>query len=912
MRFIDIFNSEHCIELFKSINEFSRNYLRCYNDQIESLGLNFEKKDIFDIVWGTIELSKAEICLIDSPIIQRLRNIQQLGFASYVYCNADYSRFAHTIGVVEAAGRITKVIEKNLPPKKDDETFNMREIVRLGAIFHDTGHMFFSHVSENFFTYNKEFPENEKITRALTFFNENISAKATLHEMLSVMIVNSEEVKRFLNLPTLELRSNLLPKNNFNKFIDYISGLIVGTAIDKDILPYSMIIKSGIDADRLDYLYRDSAITKVPLAVDIARLINKITVVELENYNSKSTVWNDYSKDKPYKVMAIKYSAQRLVWQLSMARSIMYQSIYFHHKKLTAETMFRKACEKLFKILPAEKRTLTYIMSLTDQAMSEYFHYIIVPENLHKNQNFFEAKDIITRIRDRNLYKRVASFSQEATSVPNYVYESFVTNIIENPFSEDYQKFVISLENEYLNILKILEEKQPESDPVFMFIESNWQIDIVADIPIDYGNSSYKFSSIVFKDTPVFGEQNRHKQYYIVTDQKERIWVYVALERVLFKEHKIRIDVGASTCAKFLLADLDEVKNKLFERKYYNDCPELLSDNFILNHYDNSVFLNVVQKYQTFSGTEDSKITEKTLLNYLKQFLALNCDKNELSLLLNGVLLLLQKATFINRDFISKNIPLLLNKIAEKKGIKKKNLVKLGGSLDSANHMTYFFNDIKNYIEKENGQIFDHLPDALSTNNDANTCIIIYDDAAYSGKQVVSIFQELMGIPIDQRETDEEHGQKLSEEDKEKIKTCDIVLAYLCFNSSSEKYILENLEKLGIGNVCIEYVQDLTTKVFDPKSKIFSSQEQQDIVQRHLKDIGYKVQKSARTSEDGVLKERWDEERFKSSSLGYNDAQQIVVLEHSIPTYSLTPLWQNGKFNEFEWKGLFQRTKKDN
>jgi len=283
-----------------------------------------------------------------------------------------------------------------------------------------------------------------------------------------------------------------------------------------------------------------------------------------------------------------------------------------------------------------------------------------------------------------------------------------------------------------------------------------------------------------------------------------------------------------------------------------------------------------------------------------------------LSLLLNGVLLLLQKAIFINRDFISRNIPLLLNKISEKKGNKKKNLVKLGGSLDSANHMTYFFNDFKNIIEKENGQIFDHLSDALPITNDANICIIIYDDTAYSGKQVISIFQELMGIPIEQRETDEEHGQKLTEKDKEKIKTCDIVLAYLCFNSSSEKYILENMEKLGIGNVCIEYVQDLKTKVFDPNSGIFSSREQQNIVQRHMENIGYKVQKSAKTNENGVLKKRWDEERLKSSSLGYNDAQQIVVLEHSIPTYSLTPLWQNGKFNEFEWKGLFQRTKKNN
>ena len=912
MRFIDIFKSEECKEIFQNVNEFSSKYLKDYIVQIESLEPKFDSKDIFDFVWGTIELSPSEICLIDSPLLQRLRNIQQLGFASYVYCNADYSRFAHTIGVVEAAGRISKIIDKNLiQPPPDPETFNMTEIVRFAAIFHDTGHMFFSHVSETFLTNNRKFPKFEKVTAALTYFNGNIYIPATLHEMLSVMIVNSDEVKRLFKLIRKYQGSKIpLSDEHFNKFIDYISGIIVGTAIDKRSLPYSMVIKGCIDADRLDYLSRDSATTKVPLAVDIARLINKITVVKLTRYDP-SKVWIEYTEDQPYQAMAIKYSAQRLIWQLSMARSILYQSIYFHHKKLTAEAMFKKACEKIFAILPVEKLSFAYIMSLTDQAMGEYFQYVVVPEESHKMREFTEANEIMARIRDRDLYKRVASFSQDAIYAENYVYETFVANIIEDSFSNYHKTFIDSLTMEYSNILGILDKKSPDKPPVFMFIEANWQNDIVSDIAIDYGNASYRLSSDVFKETSVFGEQNKQKQYYFVTDQNERIFVYAALEKVLYQKHQMRIDGGASTCAKFKLEELEKEKDKLFEANYYNDCLELLPDNLFMRQYNSEVFSEVVKKYQNFSGAENSKVTKETLINYLKQYLRLNCDKKELSLLLNGILLLLQNAIFIDREFFVRNMTSLIRKISEK-GYNKKYIVKLGGVFDSANHQFYYFNDIKfhNKKEKETFSFHEQLPVILEDADNVGNCIMFFDDGACSGTQVVSIFQELMGIPIEQRATGETHGQELSEENKNKLKTFEIVLAYICFNSNSKKYILDELKKLGICNVIIEFEHDLKTKVFDPDAGIFDSQEQLKTVRKYLRKMGYEILKSAKTDKDGVLDERWDEEMLQDSSLGYDDAQQIVVLERSIPTYSLTALWQNGKFEGRDWHGLFKRTEK--
>jgi HD superfamily phosphohydrolase len=917
MRFIDIFNSGKCKEIFQDVKKFSNTLLKPYNDQIESGEIIPYPKDIFDFVWGTVELSKLEICLIDSPIIQRLRYINQLGFASYVYCNADYSRFAHTIGVLEAAGRIAKVITNEIElkfnikdkNKSSDANFDMEEIVRLGAIFHDAGHLFFSHVSENFFSKNELFSKKMKNSAALGFLNEHIYIDASFHEMLSVMIVNSDEVLRFFKLTFKYAKiSKITEDEHYDTLIDYISSLIVGSAIDKKILPYSTIIKGEIDADRMDYLSRDSATTKVPLAVDIARLIKKITVVELKNYNP-CKLWDDPSPDtRQYISMAIKYSAQRLIGQISMARSILYQNIYFHHKKLTAEAMFVKACEKIFKLIPKEKHNFTYIMSLTDHAMGENFHYVVIPNQLHKKVNFINAKEIIDRIKNRNLYKRVAGFSQGAFFDPIYKYADFEMNVIQNEYTKDYNLFINELTNEYRNILKVLKKNRLKKKPVFMFINANWQNEPPADIPIDYGNEPYKISSDIFKNTPIFGEENRQKIFYLVTDQLKRLLVYIALEKVLFSKFNMRINDGASTCAKFSLEDLEKERMKLFEKNYYDDCSRILSDNLFRNFYDNGLFEEIIKKYQSFSGVSNSKITVETLFNYLKQFLYLNCCKDELIKLLEGILLLLQKAIFIDRDYFSKIIPSLLNKI-KTKGYKKNYIVKFGGSFDSAAHLTYYLNDVK---EKDTFYFIESIKDALSlASGNSDSSILFIDDGAYSGKQAVSIFQELMGVPIDKRTTKEHHIDELCIADKEKIKKTNIILGYMCFNSKREEFILDELKKLGLNNVCIIYECNLIEKVFDLDANIFNTKEQLLIVKKHFDSIGYNIMKYVKSDEDGKYKDGWSEERVHDSALGYDDAQQIVVFDFNIPTYTLTALWQNGKYKGYEWKGLFQRTDKN-
>ena len=75
--------------------------------------INFYEKQIHDAVHGPIYISRAERDVIDTQVFQRLRNIKQLGLGSLVFPSANYTRFSHSIGACDIAGRIVDAINRN-------------------------------------------------------------------------------------------------------------------------------------------------------------------------------------------------------------------------------------------------------------------------------------------------------------------------------------------------------------------------------------------------------------------------------------------------------------------------------------------------------------------------------------------------------------------------------------------------------------------------------------------------------------------------------------------------------------------------------------------------------------------------------------------------------------------------------
>ena len=71
-----------------------------------------EGKFIHDPIWGSVFYSGWEIQIIDSPVVQRLRDIHQLGMADLTYTAARHSRFEHSLGTAAIAGRMIEQLKK--------------------------------------------------------------------------------------------------------------------------------------------------------------------------------------------------------------------------------------------------------------------------------------------------------------------------------------------------------------------------------------------------------------------------------------------------------------------------------------------------------------------------------------------------------------------------------------------------------------------------------------------------------------------------------------------------------------------------------------------------------------------------------------------------------------------------------
>lgn len=191
-----------------------------------------KKKIINDPLYGFINLpSELAFDIIETPVFQRLRRINQMGLADFVYPGALHTRFHHALGAMHLMGRALD----NLKEKGHDISREEYESAMLAILLHDIGHGPFSHSLENVL---------------LTNIN---------HEDVSLHLMNqlNETFSGGLNM-ALEMFTNKYPRPFFHQ-----------------------LISSQLDVDRLDYLNRDSFFTGVSEGtIGAERIIKLFDLVE--------------------------------------------------------------------------------------------------------------------------------------------------------------------------------------------------------------------------------------------------------------------------------------------------------------------------------------------------------------------------------------------------------------------------------------------------------------------------------------------------------------------------------------------------------------------------------------------------------------------------------------------------------
>ncbi len=281
--------------------------------------------------------------------MQRLRRIKQLGFTNLVYPGANHTRFEHSIGTMHIASQIAD----NIHLEEDD-----KKMVRCAALLHDAGHAPFSHVSEGVLD--------------------------SSHESLTCKVIEDSEI------------SSILSKYfNPQEIIDIING--------KGHL--GQIISSELDADRMDYLIRDSHYTGVAYGmIDTGRLIHSIKLEDNLIIESKG----------------IQAAESALI-----ARYLMYPSVYQHHTTRIINTMFKKGMKWLFDEGTVDPKTI-YRYDDAD---------IISIARRHQGR----IGDVIKRLDNRELLKRVFSIKLSDLEEPKDVFKIKESKIgkIEDEIAED-------------------------------------------------------------------------------------------------------------------------------------------------------------------------------------------------------------------------------------------------------------------------------------------------------------------------------------------------------------------------------------------------------------------------------------------------------------------------------------------
>ena len=184
---------------------------------------------IKDSVHDHITVEGVAADLLDTPAVQRLRRIKQLGTVSLVYPSANHTRFEHSLGVYHLACRAVGGL---------DVHERQAERVQAAAILHDVGHGPFSHTVEDL------------IHRHTGKYHDDVDG------LLSRGVV--AEILRDHDIDPAR-----------------VAALVRGEG------RLGQLVAGELDVDRMDYLVRDAHHTGVPYGtIDTGRLVRALRFVE--------------------------------------------------------------------------------------------------------------------------------------------------------------------------------------------------------------------------------------------------------------------------------------------------------------------------------------------------------------------------------------------------------------------------------------------------------------------------------------------------------------------------------------------------------------------------------------------------------------------------------------------------------
>ncbi len=335
-----------------------------------------------DPVHGDVYLTHEELRLLDTPEMQRLRGIKQLGTAYLVYPGAVHTRFDHSIGTVHATQRVIDAIGKSaeLEPRRClAVTEEEARVVRFAALLHDVTHVPLGHALED---QDGLFPRHD-----------------SAHRFERMLTGGGELARRLAELGATD---------------DVLSILLPEERAPAQVPPYWRQLVSGtVAGDILDYLARDAYFTGLRLEID-PRISSYFKIDR-----ASGNLYIDLAKHE-----LLREDILSEIVRLLEARYYFSERVYYHHAKVAAGAMIARAVEIA---LVAGRLVEEDLYDRTDESLLD----LLLERSAGAEPREHErARRLVDGYRARRLVKRACVF-------PRYENEAVQTSLVERFFSGD-------------------------------------------------------------------------------------------------------------------------------------------------------------------------------------------------------------------------------------------------------------------------------------------------------------------------------------------------------------------------------------------------------------------------------------------------------------------------------------------
>lgn len=274
--------------------------------------------EIRDPVHGFIRLNEWEMDLINHPCFQRLRRIRQLGWTEMVYPGATHTRFGHSLGVMHVATRLylglvdrySDLLVNGLNFTRDSLSSRQKQLVRLAALLHDIGHAPFSHATEDLM------PECTETGKKYT--HEDYTIGIIKHGMRDV------------------IENHPYNKKNYGLMVDDVIDFFRDMPKVENLL-WRQLISGQLDADRMDYLLRDSHYAGVAYGkYDLDRIAATIALVNLPEQDCLT--------------IGIDEDGVHAAEGLLIARYMLFTQVYFHKTRAIYDYHIKEVLGKMLEL----------------------------------------------------------------------------------------------------------------------------------------------------------------------------------------------------------------------------------------------------------------------------------------------------------------------------------------------------------------------------------------------------------------------------------------------------------------------------------------------------------------------------------------------------------------------------------